>query len=79
MLIVHSANMDVAMEAMKGTGIKHVITIPEEDGAPVPDGTISLSDLKDHSSPVVDTHPSVHGNTGNHPFLLPYSSVRFIY
>jgi acyl-CoA synthetase (AMP-forming)/AMP-acid ligase II len=73
-LIVHSAIMEVAMEAIKGTGVKHIITIPEEDGAPVPYGTMSVSDLKDHSRPIFETHRSVHNNTANHPFLLPYSS-----
>jgi 4-coumarate--CoA ligase len=75
-LIVHNANMDVGMEAVKSpdTNVKHIITIPEDDGAPVPQGTISLSDLKGHTNPIFDTHYSVHGNTTNHPFLLPYSS-----
>lgn len=73
-LIAHSTNMEVAMESIKGTSVKHVICIPEEDGAPVPEGTISLCDLKNHSNPTFETHQSVHNNTLSHPFLLPYSS-----
>ena len=73
-LIVHYNNMDVAMEAIKGTKVKHIITIPEEDDAPVPEGTISLSDLKNHSTPILETHHAVRNNTENHAFLLPYSS-----
>jgi acyl-CoA synthetase (AMP-forming)/AMP-acid ligase II len=74
LLIVHMHNMDVAMDAIKGTNVKHIVTIPEDDGGPVPVGTTSLCDLKSHSNPLLTTHHTVHGNTRNHPFLLPYSS-----
>ena len=73
-LIVHMNNIDVALNAIKGTNVKHIITIPAEDGGPVPLGTTSLCDLKHHPNPTTETHGSVHGNTQNHPYLLPYSS-----
>jgi len=74
-LITHWSTVDVALEAMKDAKtVKHVVTIPEDDGLPVPEGTISLSSLKEHSNPLHDTNPSVFEDPANHPFLLPYSS-----
>eukprot|EP01083_Nonionella_stella_P235212 827309_1 len=78
-LIAHSSNIDIALEAIKGnsgevSSVEHVICIPEEDGAPVPKNTISLSDLHYHSAPIFTTHQSVHNNTKSHPYLVPYSS-----
>lgn len=74
-LIAHWSVMDVAIEAAKESkSVRHVIAIPEDDDASIPDGTISLSSLKKHLSPVYNTVDSVHGHTDTHPYLLPYSS-----
>ncbi len=74
-LIAHWSTLDVALEALKDSEtVKHVIVIPEDEGLPVPEGTISLTSLKEHSNPLHDTHSSVFKNPADHPFLLPYSS-----
>eukprot|EP00558_Chaetoceros_sp_UNC1202_P012238 CAMPEP_0197238398 /NCGR_PEP_ID=MMETSP1429-20130617/4864_1 /TAXON_ID=49237 /ORGANISM="Chaetoceros sp., Strain UNC1202" /LENGTH=551 /DNA_ID=CAMNT_0042697533 /DNA_START=151 /DNA_END=1806 /DNA_ORIENTATION=- len=76
-LIVHHESMDVALEAVKNVNtIRQIIIIPEDDGidTPVPVGTISLNALRKHSTPIHETFHTVHKNTENHPFLLPYSS-----
>ena len=74
MLIVHIDNLDVGLEAVRGTNVTDILVIPREDDDPVPEGFVSISELKSHSDPSIKTHHSVHNNTSNHPFLLPYSS-----
>lgn len=74
MLIVHIDNLDVGLEAVRGTNVTDILVIPSEDNGPVPEGFVSISELKSHSDPSIMTQHSVHNNTSNHPFLLPYSS-----
>lgn len=74
-LISHWSVLDVALEAMKQAQyVKHVVVIPEHDGDPIPDGTISLSSLKKHNKSIHKTCRSIHNDLSSHPFLLPYSS-----
>lgn len=74
-LIAHWSCIDVALEAVKDSPlVKHVITIPEDDGMAVPEGTISLSSLKEHSNPLYDTNAKVKRDPSSHSVLLPYSS-----
>ena len=51
-----------------------VVVIPEVDGGSVPEGTVSLSDLKKHNKPFVNSIPCSHGNTSSHTAVLPFSS-----
>ena len=84
-LFFHCNNAKVAMEAIKGgTAVKHVIFIPTQDGdcgplhVSISQGThihvYSLSDMKHHSNPTFETHPSIRNNTSTKSYLLPYSS-----
>ena len=51
-----------------------VVVIPEVDGGSVPEGTASLSDLKKHDNPFIESIPSSHGITSSHTAILPFSS-----
>ena len=74
-LIAHWSCIDEAFEALKECPlVKHVITIPKDDGELVSHGTISLSALKVHSDPLYNTNDEVKKDPGSHPVLLPYSS-----
>ena len=74
-IISHWSTLDVALEALKDAEhVQHVITIPEDDKLPVPEGVISLSSLKEHSNPIHVTSEKVFNDPSEHPFLLPYSS-----
>jgi len=74
-LITHWSIKDVALEAAKlSKAVKHIVTIPEDDGLPVPEGTISLSSLKEHDQPIFETANIAEKDLVNNPVLLPYSS-----
>ena len=75
-LITHWSCLEVALQAVKDSPtVKHVITIPEDDGeAGVAGGTISLTSLKEHSNPLYVTNDAAKKNPASHAVLLPYSS-----
>lgn len=74
-LFVHASRIDVALEAAKNSNtVKHVVVITDDDGDPVPEGTISLASMKNHDNAFAETIHSVHQNVEFHPCLLPYSS-----
>jgi len=78
-LVVHEHLLEAGLEAAKMCKgethpVRHVVVIPAKGGDDVPEGTISLDELKRHADPLKSTVHAVHQNTATHPFLLPYSS-----
>lgn len=73
--IAHASRLDTALEAVKSSKtVKHVVVITDDEGDPVPEGTISLALLKNCGSPMDGTIRLVHESDDSHPYLLPYSS-----
>jgi 4-coumarate--CoA ligase len=73
-LIAHKNNLDVALEAAKGSKyVKHVIVMTEDGEAP-PEGLVSLDSITEHDKAFDKTVRDLHPQTDHHPYLLPYSS-----
>ena len=75
-VMVHFSKLDIALEAIKGADhpIKHVIVITDTGDEKLPEGTVTLDALREHSTPQNNTIDGVHANTGTHVCVLPYSS-----
>jgi 4-coumarate--CoA ligase len=73
-LIAHTAILDVALEAAKGSSHVNHIIVMTEDGQASPDGLDSLDSIKRHKDGFDKTVRYIHTETDLHPYLLPYSS-----
>ena len=45
-ILVHIDNLEVGLEAVRGTNVTDILVIPSEDNGPVPEGFVSISELK---------------------------------
>lgn len=77
-LIAHSANLDVALEAAQASKyIKHVLVMTEDDSTDIaiPEGVIPLNSITSYEKAFSETIRDFHRHgTDHHPYLLPYSS-----
>lgn len=77
-LMVHAQNLDVGLEAARDcAALKHIVVIPDptvEGGEEIPEGTVTLEDLKQYEESLVKTVNVLHNDPSRHPVLLPFSS-----
>lgn len=73
-LFVHSSKLDIALQSVKNSHIKHVIVVTDDSSEATPEGTIGLEYLRKHGEAFDETVHHIHRNTTTHPLCLPYSS-----
>lgn len=73
-VIAHTANLDVALEAAKAAKYVQHVLVMTHDGEVAPHGLPSLESIKRHDRSFDATVDSYPCEAESHPYLLPYSS-----
>ena len=74
-LVAHTSNLQVALEAVKEVDcVEHVLVMTEDGEVSPIHGLETLESIKNHSKAFGSTSDAYHCEPGSHPYLLPYSS-----